>query len=263
MKSTVFAAVNTTGANRNQYSYSGKEMTEDLIHAIIVSVYRRVAPCIPMLLGKVRKRKEKEEEYMMFPDRQRAIEELEIADQMNPGAWKNHSYHVAHAAEIIAAHCEGFHSEKAFVCGLLHDIGRRTGIAAVRHIIDGYDYAMSQGWDEVARVCLTHSFPVKNIEAILGKKDISKEQYDFIRHYLNHLEYDDYDKLIILCDALADANGFCILEKRFVDTTRRHGLNPFSVERWNKTYEYKEYFEKIAGNSVYALLPGIEKCIYC
>lgn len=181
---------------------------------------------------------------------------------MNPGVWINHSCHVADAARIIAEHCDSLDCEKAFVCGLLHDIGRRTGVAAVRHIIDGYDYAMSKGWDEVARVCLTHSFPVKDIEADIGEKDISQAQYDFIAHYLNHLVYDDYDKLIILCDALADANGFCILEKRFIDTTRRYGIYPFSVDRWNRTYAYKDYFEKMIGKSIYRLLPNMEESIY-
>lgn len=132
----------------------------------------------------------------------------------------------------------------------------------MRHTIDGYDYAMEKGWNEVARVCLTHSFPVKNIEADIGKKDITNEQYDFIKKYIENIEYDDYDKLIILCDALADAEGFCVLEKRFIDTARRYGVFPFSVDRWNKTYEYKDYFEGITGRSVYQILPGIEKCIY-
>lgn len=198
----------------------------------------------------------------MFPSREIAIDELELAGKMNPGPWVNHSYNVANAAKLIAEHCEELNNEKAFVCGLLHDIGRRTGVAAVRHIIDGYDYSIQRGWDEVARICLTHSFPIKDIDADIGKKDISKEQYDFIKHYLDTLEYNDYDKLIILCDALADTNGYCILEKRFIDTTRRYGIYPFSVERWNNTYEYKEYFEKSIGQSIYMLLPDIEKCIY-
>lgn len=199
----------------------------------------------------------------MFPTKEIAMQELEIAGHMNPGPWTKHSYHVAMAAKRIAEQCVSLDSKKAFVCGLLHDIGRRTGIAALRHNIDGYDYAMLQGWDEVARVCLTHSFPIKDIEADIAKKDITKSQYDFIDGYLQRLEYDDYDKLIILCDSLADANGYCILEKRFIDTTRRYGIYPFSVERWNKTYEYKEYFEKMIGTSIYRLLPDIEKCIYC
>lgn len=104
----------------------------------------------------------------MFPNIENAIMELELAGQLNPGPWTSHSYNVAQAAKIIAENCN-MDSEKAFVCGLLHDIGRRTGIAAVRHIIDGYDYAVSKGWNEVARVCLTHSFPVKDIEILVKK----------------------------------------------------------------------------------------------
>ncbi|HAY73594.1 MAG TPA: phosphohydrolase [Ruminococcaceae bacterium] len=197
----------------------------------------------------------------MLPNRKIALSELELAGKMNPGPWTDHSMNVAKAAELIAEAC-GLDREKAFVCGLLHDIGRRTGIAAVRHIIDGYDYAMSKGWNEAARVCLTHSFPIKDIDADIGKKDITAEQYNFIKAFIENIEYDDYDKLIILCDSLADANGFCILEKRFVDTTRRYGIFPFTVDRWNKTIEFKEYFEKMIGRSIYTLLPNIEKCIY-
>lgn len=198
----------------------------------------------------------------MFPNRETALAELALAEKMNPGPWTDHSRHVAQAAELIARRCAGMDSEKAFVCGLLHDIGRRTGVAAVRHIIDGYAYALSQGWDEVARVCLTHSFPVKDIDADIGKKDITAEQYRFIQKYLDGIVYDDYDKLIILCDALGDAEGFCILEKRLVDTTRRYGIYPFTLDRWNKTYGYKDYFERMTGSPLYALLPGIEKCLY-
>ena len=198
----------------------------------------------------------------MYPDRETARRELELAGQMNPGPWTAHSLHVAEAAERIASQCEGMDCEKAYVCGLMHDIGRRTGVAAARHIIDGYDYTISKGWDEVARICLTHSFPVKDIDADIGKKDITREQYEFIKSFLDYLEYDDYDKLIILCDCLADANGFCILEKRFIDTTRRYGIYPFTIDRWENTYEIKSYFEEKIGTSIYRLLPGIEECVF-
>lgn len=199
----------------------------------------------------------------MFPAPETARRELELAAQANPGLWVRHSQNTGEAARLIAARCPGMDSEKAYVCGLLHDIGRRTGVAAVRHIIDGYDYAMAQGWDEVARVCLTHSFPIQDIEADIGKKDITPQQYRFIQQFLEQVEYDEYDRLIILCDSLADANGFCILEKRLVDTTRRYGAFPFTVERWNRTFAIKEAFEARIGCSVYRLLPGIEDCIFC
>ena len=199
----------------------------------------------------------------MFPAPETARRELELAAQANPGLWVRHSQNTGEAARRIAARCPGMDSEKAYVCGLLHDIGRRTGVAAVRHISDGYDYAMAQGWDEVARVCLTHSFPIQDIEADIGKKDITPQQYRFIQQFLEQVEYDEYDRLIILCDSLADANGFCILEKRLVDTTRRYGAFPFTVERWNRTFAIKEAFEARIGCSVYRLLPGIEACIFC
>lgn len=97
----------------------------------------------------------------MLPSREVALEELQIAGRMNPGPWVQHSLHVAAAAEQIARACS-LDADRAYVCGALHDIGRRTGIAAMRHIIDGYDYAMTHGWEEVARICLTHSFPIRD-----------------------------------------------------------------------------------------------------
>ena len=180
---------------------------------------------------------------------------------MNPGPWTAHSLYAAEAGERIADSCR-LDAGKTVVCGLLHDIGRRSGVSDMLHVIDGYNYVVSKGWRELARVCLTHSFPVRDVDAGIGKKDITPEQYAFIREYLNGLEYDDYDKLIILCEALADARGFCILEKRFIDTARRYGVFPFSADRWNWTYEYKEHLEALAGRPLYSLLPGIERCLY-
>ena len=59
----------------------------------------------------------------MYPKKEIALSELEIAGNMNPGPWTDHSKNVAKAASLIAEHCEGLDSEKAFVYGMLHDIG--------------------------------------------------------------------------------------------------------------------------------------------
>lgn len=196
----------------------------------------------------------------MYPNILQAQAALQEAGRMNPGPWTEHSRYVAQAAKSIAE-AVGLDGEKAYVCGLLHDIGRRNGVSAMRHVIDGYDYTMAQGWDEVARICLSHSFPVQDIEKDIARKDITPEQYAFIDQYLKTVEYDDYDRLIILCDSLAEAAGFCILEKRFVDTTRRYGVFPFTVERWNAVFDIRDELEKRAGQSIYRLLPGVENCL--
>ena len=197
----------------------------------------------------------------MYPDRETALLRLKEAGQLNPGPWTAHSLNVARAAEAIAIAC-GMDAEKAYVCGLLHDIGRREGVYGMRHIIDGYNYAMSKGWDEAARICLTHSFAIQDINTIFGQRDCTAEEESFIDIFLRGTEYDDYDRLIILCDALGDASGLCILEKRLVDVARRYGVQPFTAERWEQYFKYKQYFEGLIGHSVYKLLPGIEQCIF-
>lgn len=195
----------------------------------------------------------------MYPSIEMAEKELEIAGYLNQGPWIDHSLNVGLSAQMIAEKCNNLNSDKAYVLGLLHDIGRRYGISARRHGIDGYKFMIEKGWNDVGRVCLTHSFPVPEFEKDIGKNDMNYEESEFVRKYLNDITYDDYDRLIILCDSLADAQGFCILEKRFVNTTRRYGTFPFTVERWNATFEIKEYFEQQMNCSIYDILPNIKE----
>ncbi|MZK49971.1 HD domain-containing protein [Clostridium beijerinckii] len=198
----------------------------------------------------------------MFPSREVAEKELEIAGQLNQGPWTEHSINVGLAAQIIAKKCSDLNPDKAYVLGLLHDIGRRYGISARRHGIDGYKFMLEKGWGEVGRICLTHSFPIPDFDKEIGQNDMSDEESKFVRKYINDLTYDDYDRLLILCDSLADAQGFCMLEKRFVNTTRRYGTFPFTVERWNATFEMKEYFEKQMNCSIYDILPNIKETTF-
>ncbi|MGI5958118.1 MAG: hypothetical protein ACOX60_01730 [Massiliimalia sp.] len=135
----------------------------------------------------------------------------------------------------IAERCPDLDSNKAHILGLLHDIGRRVGIVSLRHIWEGYQYAMHSGWDEAAKICLTHSFPTQKIHEDVQKDDLTDSEREHIVNFLNQITYDDYDKLIILCDSLATAEGFCLLEKRWVDVSLRYGFSPFTIKRWEKT----------------------------
>jgi hypothetical protein len=198
----------------------------------------------------------------MYPYREIAEMELEIAAQLNPGPWVEHSLNVGRAAQFIAGRCSKLSPDKAYALGLLHDIGRRYGISGRRHIIDGYKFMMEKGWDEVGRICLTHSYPVPDFDKEIGKNDMSDEESEFVRKYLKDIIYDDYDKLLIVCDSLADDQGFCLLEKRFVNSTRRYGTFPFTVERWNATFEMKEYLEHQMNRSIYDILPRVKETTF-
>jgi len=80
------------------------------------------------------------------PEPSRAVAEflLEESAKMNPGPWEAHSIAVARAAEKIAkavvANGGSMEPDKAYVYGLLHDIGRRCGYTYMAHVIDGYEY---------------------------------------------------------------------------------------------------------------------------
>ncbi|MBE5803161.1 MAG: HD domain-containing protein [Clostridiales bacterium] len=191
----------------------------------------------------------------MIPTIPQAMEELRLAGEMNPGPWVMHSVNVGEAARRIAARIEGMDAGKACVLGLLHDIGRRVGVVNItRHVLAGYEYACQQRWDEVARICMTHSYIL--MERDIDEGSASPEEQD-IRRYLTACQPDRYDLLIQLCDSIATDYGFVILEKRFVDVARRYGIWPTTIERWNRTFAIKEEFEALMGCSVYDVLPDI------
>ena len=193
----------------------------------------------------------------MEPDRKTAEQALKEAYQSNPGVWVDHSRYVAQACENIALRCAGLDSEKAYILGLLHDIGRYPGVTSERHLIDGYRYCMERGWEKAAQICISHAFMIQDIHTSIGKFDVSEEDYRFMEQFVKNAVYDDYDRLVQLCDSLALPTGFCILEKRFVDVTIRYGVHPATIDRWKKILEIKEYFQEKMGCSIYDVLPGV------
>ena len=153
----------------------------------------------------------------MLPNRAEAEKILAEAEACNPGSWGNHSRVAAQCAEKIAALCEGMDADKAYVLGLLHDIGRKFGVGHLRHVYDGYKYMLQLGYDEVAKICLTHSFNNQDIREYIGNVDIAEEEQQEIVDALQNAVYDDYDRLIQLCDSVAGADGVMDLEARMGD----------------------------------------------
>ena len=87
--------------------------------------------------------------------------------------------------------------EKAYILGLLHDIGR--------------------------------------------KFDVTDEELTIIKTELAKTIYDEYDRLIQLCDCLAGAEGVLDIENRMNDVKKRYGFYP--QDKWNSNINLKRYFE--------------------
>lgn len=172
------------------------------------------------------------------------------AQQLNNDDWIEHSYNVARLAEKIAEK-SGIDSEKAYILGLLHDIGRRNGDMQARHALEGYNYLTSIGFEDGARICLTHTFQYKNIDAIYDEWDCTEEEKKFIEKYLNTITYDDYDKLIQLCDALSLANGYCYAENKMVNSVLKFGFKDTTINKWKAILQLKEYFDNKIDGDIY------------
>ena len=191
-----------------------------------------------------------------YPDAETAERILTEAERKSPGPWGQHSRNVAQAAKNIAECCPGLDAQKAFVLGLLHDIGRREGAKGMDHVLDGYRYCMSLGFPDCARICITHSFPSGDIREAQGPWG-SEEYRQSAGEILAAIRYDDYDRLIQLCDAVGDASGFCLIEKRLIDVALRNGVDGFTQKKWKAHFSIKDHFESMMGKSIYAVLPGV------
>lgn len=188
---------------------------------------------------------------MSYPSREVAEELLREAEAVNPGQWGDHCRVAAACAEKIADKV-GLDANKAYVLGLLHDIGRKFLVRDMGHLYYGYKYMNSLRFTDVAKVCLTHSFHTKDFNAYLGKVDISEAEAEEVKEFLKTVVYDDYDRLIQLCDALASAQGVVDIEERMADVKRRYGSYPQS--QWDKNLELKKYFEDRLGENIYEFL---------
>ena len=186
-----------------------------------------------------------------IPTRKEAYRLLLDGLDSNPGPWGTHSLTAAHCAEKIALACHDLDPEKAYILGLLHDIGRKFGIRHLGHVSDGFTYMTSLGYTDAARICLTHSFCGSTIDGYIGKYDVSDDELALIKRELATAKIDEYDRLIRLCDSLAGADGVMDIESRMKDVKSRYGYYP--KEKWDYNLNLLKHFEEKAGMNIYIL----------
>lgn len=186
------------------------------------------------------------------PDIKKAEELLFWAEEQNPGPWGKHSRTAARAAATIAAAC-GVDADRAYALGLLHDIGRFEGQTALRHVLAGYDLLMEAGYEKAAQVCLSHSFPFKNLAFYTGQVDCPAGECQRIELLLDCIPYDDEILLIQLCDAISLPDRVTVMECRLMEVALRHGIQPAVLRKWAAFLELKTYFDKKCGHSIYKL----------
>ncbi len=170
-------------------------------------------------------------------------------------AYVFHTRGVARFAKTIAEKIPELDTQKAYILGLLHDYGKRINESEEKrfHGQEGYEEMTALGYDDVARICLTHTFHIK---------DFSDEEYNYsagwlcwAKEKLKLLTYNDYDRLIQLCDMLTEGFNFVTIEQRAEGIAGRYHLTDKQKQNLiSDTLPLKQHFDNLCGEDIYTLL---------
>lgn len=168
-----------------------------------------------------------------------------------------HCQTTGNTARAIAEKTKTIDPDEAYVCGVMHDVGRfYLGENEIyKHPFVGYELLKDQNLD-IANVCLSHPFPVKNMfEYIISYCQQDKLEAEKISKQLESIEITDCMKLIQLCDKLSAFNSNVTLETKFQWYAKREKINEsLSQPMYDAYVALKQHFEAMTGYDIYGLL---------
>jgi hypothetical protein len=170
-----------------------------------------------------------------------------------------HSINVAKAAKIISSRIESLDAERAFILGLIHDIGKifLNSEEKYKHPLWGYRKLI--GIDkEAAEICISHPFPQFDdcSEYVNFFCRYDKKESEYVLEILRGVSCDSiYIKLVQVCDKLASKDGFVSIEKKFDWYKEKYGVsNSFLNSNYLALIGKKAELEFLAKINIYSLL---------
>lgn len=171
--------------------------------------------------------------------------------------YRSHATLVAFCAEIIASKLPDLDCRQAYILGLLHDYGKFIIIEENGkdfHGISGYQALLKMGYDDAARICLTHSFPNKDFEA-REYNSYPKAEVIKVKKLLKNIEYNDYDRLIQLADLFTTGIGIINIKERMLFIQNKYQISPLAIKKkYRVALKLKAYFDNKCDCDIYKLL---------
>ena len=173
---------------------------------------------------------------------------------INTSSWIKHSLNVGLATTNLANDLQDTESKTAFVLGILHDIGKKFK-TDMQHTIFGYEYLVNKGYENEARICLTHSqihgkqcannepaVPRWSCQNGISTWDNSIETDDLTK-LLNQATYNSYDNILTIADIMATESAILPIYDRLQDIKFHRKIDPtnkkfFFAELINLLNEY-------------------------
>lgn len=172
-----------------------------------------------------------------------------------------HSLTVAKAARIIADRIGDIDSEKAFVLGLMHDIGKlHLPIEQkYKHPVVGYKMLIDM-YPEIADVCISHPFPQLASDSEYIKYYFRNDKYiiNIANNILFGIRGNIYTKLIQLCDKISGRGIFVSIDEKFEWYSQKYKVSePFVRRNYDAYHGIKKELDEKVGDDIYCLL-GID-----
>ncbi len=201
---------------------------------------------------------------MSLPSRLEAekIWENGIAYRQSHDGWpvgleKEYRFHTTGVARFSALLAEslGVNADKAYILGLLHDYGKRNNEfkSNIFHGLDGYHEMLRMDFDEVARICLTHTFRDKNFK----NEDYSypDQWLDESRKLLQQYNYDDYDLIVQYADLFFEGLNIVKIEDRIAGIAARYKISACQQKSLsNSAFNLKKQIDDRCGCDSYQIL---------
>ncbi len=196
------------------------------------------------------------EAMQLFEKASQITDEYNLQDGLPKGTSRRHYLRVAKNAKLIAEKTAYLNPEKAYILGLLHDYGeyKTHRDNTMFHGTVGYDEMMKLGYDEVAKICLTHSFFSKHFSP---DDYVSYPRGEILRaaEYIKEHPLDDYDKLIQISDLMVKSYKNTNIEARLDFVADKYHVPPEIINRKKRdALELKSYFDNLCGQDIYKIV---------
>lgn len=191
------------------------------------------------------------EGYGNIPNKDKIIDYLEKAFKDKSDRWIIKSWLCGKTAEKMAKDL-GLDPDIAMASASLAQIGKSS--AGENNFLEGFKILRADSYFFPAKVAISQSFPLKDLELYKDIYDLDPKEEEFLRNFLYSYDYTDYDYLVQYLYMIFDEN-FVGLEK---------GMELFLDESYpalfsERFYELEEYFLSKLDGDIEAYLIRVKK----
>lgn len=190
--------------------------------------------------------------YGNIANKDKVINYLEVAFAKNPGPWLLKAWQMGQVAEKMSKDL-GLDPDLAFASASLASLGQAYDKGLKANLF-AYDLLRADSYFFLARIAITHTFPINSISSYWGEVNLSEKEIAFIESFLYKYDYNDYDYLSQYLYFLVDGSS---KELGNLENLDKNSL--LSDEVKTRIYQLDEYFTSKLSKNLYEYKAKIKR----